>query len=80
MRCWELWEVHHPDGAITETFCPEDDQQAHREVEQDGAQLVWTVEARGMNDAMRQMYEYKGWAEYQPPLRDGTPYPQDEER
>ena len=48
--------------------------------EEQGAELVWTVEAKGMSDAMRRMYEYLGRGEYQPPLReDGNPSPEDED-
>lgn len=79
MRRWELWV-----GSTVEHFFPvEDDPQielSRQWAREDGATLVWTTTARGMNDAMRQMYRHQGRGEYQPPLReDGTPYPEDED-
>jgi hypothetical protein len=47
---------------------------------EDGLTLVWEIVAKGSNPAHRALYEYLGWGEYQPMLRDdGVPYPEDED-
>jgi hypothetical protein len=80
---WELWVKRHDDGTVEESFFPDDDASGpfnRRWAEEVRAELVWRVEAKGMNDAMRKMYEYLGRGEYQPTLsEDGTPYPEDED-
>jgi hypothetical protein len=82
VRRWELWVTRHPDGSIVETFFPDDEVSGalyHGWAEEGGAELIWAVEAKGLNDAMRKMYEHLGRGEYQPALReDGTPFPEDE--
>jgi hypothetical protein len=83
MRRWELWVTRHPDGTTEEAFFPDDEVSGplYREwAAEDRAELIWTVEAKGSNDAMRKMYDHLGRGEYQPLLReDGTPYPEDED-
>jgi hypothetical protein len=83
VRRWELWRAQHSDGGVSESFFPDDEVSGtlyRAWAEADGGELVWTVEAKGMNDTMRAMYEFLGRPAYQPPLRpDGTPYPEDED-
>ncbi len=76
------WLTCRADGTVEESFFPDDDVSGrlYRQwAEEDGAELVWTVEAKGMNEAMRRMYEYLGRGEYRPRLSDdGTRFPEDE--
>ncbi len=47
---------------------------------EDGQVFSWQVVANGPNPAMRALYDYLGWGEYRPMLRnDGTPHPEDED-
>jgi len=72
--------TNHPDSSVHESFFPDDDPQEREWLEEDHAEMVWSVQARGMNDAMRQLHLYEGWAPYEAPLRDaGSPYPEDED-
>jgi hypothetical protein len=80
MRRWELWEKVEPNGVHATSFFPEDNEQARRMARENGMVFVWEVRAKGINDAMRAEYEYRGLGEYCPMLReDGTPYPEDED-
>ena len=83
MRRWERWVVDTPERSV-ESFFPVDGnpdvERDRRWAIEDGATLVWTTTAKGMNDAMRQWYRHMGRPPYQPPLGDdGTPFPEDED-
>jgi hypothetical protein len=72
---WELWSSDE-----SQTFFPEDNEQARRMAIKAGETLEWETTARGWNSAHQAMYDYRGWDTYRPNLRDnGTPYPEDED-
>ena len=77
MRTWELWE-----GETGHSFFPQDENlEWHRaDALSSGHSLTWTTTARGLNPAMRALYDHLGYGEFKPLLRpDGTPYPEDED-
>jgi hypothetical protein len=80
VRRWELWEKDWDRGG-SQSFFPEENQQAREMAQEDGQVFVWDVTARGYNDAMRGMYQFRAWGEYTPILlqADGTPMPEDED-
>ena len=74
MRRWELWK-----GDGGHAFFPEENREARSMAIRDGYRYAWACRAQAVNPAMRQLYDYLGWGEYGPMLReDGTPYPDDE--
>jgi hypothetical protein len=75
MGRYQLWVSNE-----SQSFFREDNEQALRFAQEDGAQLVWEVTAVGSNEAMAKYHEHMGWEPYKPMLRvDGTPFPQDED-
>jgi hypothetical protein len=61
-------------------FFSEENDQARQMSIEDGAELEWQVVAPSANEASQALYDYRGWGEYKPMLRDdGTPYPEDED-
>jgi hypothetical protein len=85
VRRWELWEkdwtASDEEGGGHQSFFPEDNHQARQIAQDAGETLVWETNAKGYNDAMRAMYRYRGWGEYNPIFLqpDGTPMPEDED-
>ncbi len=72
MRRWELCITRHDDGSLEESLFADDDISGlfyRRRAEEDGAELVWTVEAENTNDAMRKTYRDLGRGDYQPMSR-----------
>jgi hypothetical protein len=78
VRRYELWA--NEDG---HSFFPDDAEgvdRLRRDAQSEGKVLAWQTTAKGLNPAMRALYEHLGYGEYQPQLRsDGTPYPEDED-
>jgi hypothetical protein len=71
VRRWELWV-----GEGSQSFFPEENEQARRLAQEDGLVFTWEVVAKGHNAAMRAMHEYCGRGEYKPMLNDeGEPVP-----
>jgi hypothetical protein len=82
MRRWELWDKDWDshEGGGSSSFFPEENEQARKMALDLGESLVWETTAKGYNDALREMYVFRGWGEYKPVLReDGSPFPGDED-
>jgi hypothetical protein len=57
---WELWQDETGD-----TYFPVSNASARKLLSED-AVLLWNCTAKSYNDAMQQMYDYRGWGKYKP--------------